>query len=314
MFFKRSFLITFLLLSHSLHSNDSLYTKNHNKSLAVAGAAAGLYVSSAALLYNAWYKDYPKSSFHFFDDIQQWNQSDKYGHVFFAYYQAKIWNKAFLWSGKSKISSAILAASISFMAQNSIEVFDGFSKQWGASYTDVIANGIGSGIFLAQELIFKKQLFQLKYSYTFQSYANPILQERSNQIFGRNYFQHMVKDYNGSVMWISTSLGDWKKEKSKLDFLGVAVGFGNGGLFGASINEWENYSGIYYNMNHIPRYRKFLIAPDIDLEKIPTNKKWLKTLFFFANGIKLPMPTLEINTLGNVEFHPFYLFQSEIKF
>jgi hypothetical protein len=26
------------------------------------------------------------------------------------------------------------------------------------------------------------------------------------------------------------------------------------------------------------------------------------------------MPTLEINTLGNVEFHPFYLFQSEIRF
>jgi len=53
----------------------------------------------------------------------------------------------------------------------------------------------------------------------------------------------------------------------------------------------------------IVRYRQFYLSPDIDLTKIPTNKKWVATLLEVLNIIKIPMPALEVNTLGEVKFH-----------
>jgi hypothetical protein len=34
------------------------------------------------------------------------------------------------------------------------------------------------------------------------------------------------------------------------------------------------------------------LSLDVDFEKIPTQKKWVKSLFFVLNAIKFPAPTL----------------------
>jgi hypothetical protein len=45
---------------------------------------------------------------------------------------------------------------------------------------------------------------------------------------------------------------------------------------------------------------------DVDLTRIPTRSKALKTLFTIFSFIKIPFPAVEYNTLGQFKFHPFY--------
>ncbi|MEO7561961.1 MAG: hypothetical protein ABIT07_05160, partial [Ferruginibacter sp.] len=54
-------------------------------------AATNIVAYSAAMvgLYATWYKDYPQSKFHFFNDIKEWKQIDKIGHAYSAYAESK---------------------------------------------------------------------------------------------------------------------------------------------------------------------------------------------------------------------------------
>jgi hypothetical protein len=69
--------------------------------LAAAGRHGYIYHSLVALS-NAWYKDYPQSSFHFFNDNDDWLQVDKAGHVFSAYTTGKWSMEMWRWAGLSK--------------------------------------------------------------------------------------------------------------------------------------------------------------------------------------------------------------------
>ncbi|PWU03962.1 MAG: hypothetical protein C5B52_02360, partial [Bacteroidetes bacterium] len=51
----------------------------------VAGGQAVIWAGSYVALNQAWYADYPKSSFHFFDDWDEWGKMDKLGHMWTAY-------------------------------------------------------------------------------------------------------------------------------------------------------------------------------------------------------------------------------------
>lgn len=63
--------------------------------------AANIVGYGAAMtgLYNAWYKNYPQSSFHTFNDWGEWKQMDKVGHFYSAYIESRgsmeLWN----WAG-----------------------------------------------------------------------------------------------------------------------------------------------------------------------------------------------------------------------
>jgi len=56
----------------------------------------------------------------------------------------------------------------------------------------------------------------------------------------------------------------------------------------------------------IVRYRSYYLALDLDLDKIKTRSKFLKTTFFVLNFIKFPLPTVEFNSLGETKFYPFF--------
>src|SRR5690606_24524913 len=49
-----------------------------------AATGAVLYTGTIIALNDAWYKDYPRTSFHTFDDSGEWLQMDKAGHAFSA--------------------------------------------------------------------------------------------------------------------------------------------------------------------------------------------------------------------------------------
>ena len=50
------------------NGRDSIRKKNINLNSTAIGATSLSYFG----LYNLWYKKYPQTSFHFFNDIQEW--------------------------------------------------------------------------------------------------------------------------------------------------------------------------------------------------------------------------------------------------
>ena len=52
-----------------------------------------------------WYKKYPKSRFHFFDDNDEWLQMDKMGHATTAYNISAVQYNLMRWSGVNRGTS-----------------------------------------------------------------------------------------------------------------------------------------------------------------------------------------------------------------
>ena len=67
----------------------------------VAGVHAGVYAGSLIILNEAWFADYPRRSFHSFDDSKEWLQVDKIGHGWSAYTLSRISGMSWKWTGMS---------------------------------------------------------------------------------------------------------------------------------------------------------------------------------------------------------------------
>jgi hypothetical protein len=88
------FLLLTISVLYSSAQNDSVRirdTSKVNKKLlaGIVASEAVVYAGSFTGLYFLWYKNYPQSGFHFFDDGKEWMQMDKMGHVTSNYYIAK---------------------------------------------------------------------------------------------------------------------------------------------------------------------------------------------------------------------------------
>ncbi len=259
-----------------------------------------LYASSLTGLYFLWYKDYPQSSFHFFNDGGEWMQQDKLGHVTTAYYTSRILSASYRWTGLKHKNSVLLGSLVSFAYMLNIEILDGFSAEWGFSAGDLAANAAGCILFLGQELLWKEQRFSMKYSFHPTEYA-----QYRPELLGSNLIQQMVKDYNGMTFWLSGNISSFLPPRSKFPkWLNIAAGYGAEGMTGASQN--QTTGTIQQTIPEFQRYRKFFLTVDVDLTRIPTRSKFLKGLFLLVSFIKIPAPALEYNTLGQFTFHPLY--------
>jgi hypothetical protein len=54
-----------------------------------AGVGVAAYTGTLLTLNNLWYDQYPRTSFHLFNDAKEWQQMDKAGHVFTAYFESE---------------------------------------------------------------------------------------------------------------------------------------------------------------------------------------------------------------------------------
>ena len=295
---KKVFQLSFLLCSLSFFAqnssffkkSDTLHKKRRNAVVISKSALAG---GALIALHQLWYKDYPQSSFHFKNDNNDWKQMDKIGHFMTSYYVGKIGMEALDWAGVSKKNQLIYGATYGFAFLTAVEVLDGFSKQWGASPGDILANAAGTGLLVGQELLWNEQRITVKYSFHQTNFAK----QRPNTL-GENYLQQALKDYNGQTYWLSANIWSFNKEGNFPKWLNIAVGYGaDGMLYG---NENTQNSALQ------DPYRQFYLSLDIDLVKIPTKSKFLKSVFSVINFIKIPAPALEINTKGQVKFHYLY--------
>ena len=277
---------------NSKYTNKDSYFKK--KVRIVSSLQTLSYGGSLIALNKIWYDGYPRSSFHFYNDAGEWLDMDKAGHSFTAYTLSRMSYASWQWAGV-KGQKAILLAGLTGMGyQTIIETLDGFSSQWGWSWPDIGSNTAGIGLWMGQELLWKKQKIKLKFSTHYIKYADPQLEERNNQLFGSVWSERLVKDYNAQTYWLSANLHDFNENLPVPKWLSIAAGMGAENMFGGYGNNWPSAQGEIFR-NDIKRYRQWYLSLDIDFEKIPTHKKWVKSLFFVLNAIKFPAPTLVLS-------------------
>jgi len=268
-------------------------------------AATNIVGYSGAMvgLYAAWYKNYPQSNFHSFNDISEWQQIDKIGHAYSAYAESKASMELWRWTGIDRKKRIWIGGMSGAFYQTVIEVLDAYSAEWGWSWGDFGANILGSGMLVAQELAWDEQRIQFKFSFHRKSYSDASLNQRSDKIFGKSTAERYLKDYNGQTYWLSVNLRSFFPKSKIPAWLNISIGTGAEGMFGANENLGKDDNGnVNFYRPDIKRYRQWYLAPDIDLTKIKTNKKGLKLAFTLLNIIKFPMPALEYSN-GKFRFN-----------
>ena len=276
-----------------LKPSDTL-NKKRLKTLVISETAIG----SATLigLNQVWYADYPRSNFHFINDNAEWLQMDKVGHVFSSYHLGSFGANALKWSGSSRKSQLIYGSTLGLAFMTTVEIFDGYSANWGASLGDVAANVSGTALYVSQELLWKEQRIVPKFSF----HTTPYASARPN-VLGNSIPEQILKDYNGQTYWLSANIYSFTKTSVIPKWLNIAVGYGAEGMITGD--------DALVNTVFLPeskRYRQFYFSLDVDLTKIETKSHFIKTLLTTFNTIKIPAPTFEIKGSGGSKFHLVY--------
>jgi hypothetical protein len=306
----RNYCFVFTLFCHlifacfpSFSQNDSLNSKRvettlNSKRLAlVLGGEAILYGGFMVGLNSLWYKDFPKSDFHFFNDNKEWLQMDKIGHVATAYYVGKLGINVLDWTGMKHRNAVILGGSLGSIFLTSIEILDGYSSEWGFSNGDIIANTSGSLLVIAEELLWCEQRVALKFSFSPSRYAK----YRPN-LLGANFQESLIKDYNGQTYWLSANIASFlKKETCFPKWLNVALGYGVDGMLGGEFNPETNSNGDL--LPSFKRSRQYYLSFDIELSRLKTKSAFLNTALKTIGFIKFPAPALEFREGSGFKGH-----------
>jgi hypothetical protein len=287
-----------LMLTSLLPATDT--TSVYKTRKLVLGASA-LAVTGGSLIYlnQAWYQQYNSSSFHFFNDNDEWFQMDKYGHVLTTYQTGRLVMGSMKWAGYPRRSQLIVGGMSGLLYMSAIEVMDGYSNGWGFSWGDMGANALGSGLAIGQEALWKEQRIQLKFSF----YQSPYAQYRTD-LLGKTVTTQVLKDYNGQTYWLSVNPSSFFKTENRFPkWISIAVGYGADGMLGARDNN-VLVVDEYGNTKTFDRYRQYYLSLDVDFTRIPVKSKFLKAVFSAVNIMKIPFPNMELSE-GKLKFNAY---------
>lgn len=281
---------TYAQLSEFLKPSDSLNISRRN---GVIIAEATLATASLIALDQLWYSDFERGKFQTVDDTGDWYGMDKLGHVFSSYQIGRYGYNLLAWSGLREKDRLLYGATLGFVFLTAVEIMDAYSLEWGFSWGDMAANALGTGLFIGQQLLWQEQRISLKYSFHQTQYAkvNP------SQL-GNSFTEQIFKDYNGQTYWLSANLKSFFKDGFLPQWLNFAIGYGAEGMLNGSFVDPDlpvqnPYYQLYFSL-------------DVDLSRIPTNSHFLRTLFDVINFIKIPAPTLEWNSKGELKAYLIY--------
>ncbi|HWY37139.1 MAG TPA: DUF2279 domain-containing protein [Bacteroidia bacterium] len=220
------------------------------------------------------------------------------------------------WAGFSKRESIIIGQTFGLLYLSSVEIMDGFSKEWGFSWGDEAANFAGGFAFSLQQYFWGEQRIQLKFS----DHQTSFPKYRPN-VLGDNFFEQIIKDYNGQTYWVSFNIASFLKKETKFPhWINLSFGYGATNMISGKNNttvypdgttgvdlvnnqtEIINKSG---QIDYFYRYRKYYLSLDVDFTKIKTKSRVLKSIFSVFNCFKFPFPTMEFDKYGN-HFKPLY--------
>jgi hypothetical protein len=273
---------------------DSLEPRKNGPIILASSANALFTLGTLSVLSSVWYSDFHQSSFHLFDDSREWMQMDKMGHIYAAQHLSELSSNSFEWAGIGPRKSALIGSAVGWGFQFGFELLDGRSKGWGFSFSDIAANTLGSGMFLAQELAWKRQLIRIKYSFQSSPYSG----YRPNTL-GSNFKEELLKDYNGQTYWFSFSPFEFIETSRNLKWINLSLGY--------SVDQkLSGMSNIYLLEGQVfSAQRQFFLSLDINPEQMNIKSRWLKMVLRPLNWVKIPFPSLEMNASG-LKFRPLY--------
>lgn len=197
----------------------------------IISEAAVSTIATIGLQY-LWYKNFPKSRFHFFNDNDEWLNMDKVGHATTAYNISAIQYNAMRWCGVPVNRSIIIGGFTGLAYLTMIEISDGFSSQWGFSKGDMAANLLGTGLFVGQQYAWGQQKMQLRFSY-----HNSIFAKYNPKELGAHLPQRLLKDYNGQTYWLSLNIASILNTNSRFPkWINADIGYGAEGMVNAVVN------------------------------------------------------------------------------
>jgi hypothetical protein len=273
-------------------STHCLLNRKRLRLLTIGGSTA--YGVGLLGLNQLWYANNPRSSFRFFNDNAEWQQVDKVGHLYTAFHLSRMGTEAFRWTGMPAKKAAVWGSLAGVVLLTPIEILDGFSAAYGASWGDEIANISGSALFLGQYLLWDEIRVTPKFSF----HRSGLAPLRPNTL-GNGLQEEFLKDYNGQTYWLSLNLGSFMRKENRLpQWLNVAIGYGGQDMIYA--RREQNLTNGY------DAYRQFYLSLDLSTARIKTRSKAVKALLFALDAIKIPAPTLEWNARKGLQFHPLY--------
>ncbi len=279
-------------------------TESNAKKWTIGAVQVGLWTGSFISLNKAWYANYPRTSFHLYNDWKEWQHMDKAGHFWSTYqishFSADLWK----WTGVDDNKANVIGAISGLGYLSIVEILDGYSDKWGFSLPDMAANSLGALSFLGQEMAWKEQRIKIKLSYTPYSYGN--LRPRSDELFGKGMIERILKDYNSQTYWASMNIKSFFPSSSVPNWLDLSIGYGAKTMLGGYDNTWKDAQGLQHDRTDIPRFKRYFLSVDIDLDKIKTRNKILKKTLHILNIIKIPAPALEFRSNGAVKIHAMY--------
>lgn len=261
--------------------------------LLAAGLGLG-YTTGLVVLSKTWYRQSPKTSFHFFNDNPQWKQLDKAGHFWGAYHEGRLGIDALRAAGLPEKKAIWYGGLLGFVLQSPIEWLDGYAAGYGASAGDLGANALGSLALITQHLAWGEARLQPKFSFHQTRWA-----ALRPQVLGSSLPEEMLKDYNGQTYWLAADLAALLPAPSRVPrWLNLAVGYGAEEMvFGHPLT---NHQAGYR------AYRQYYLAPDFNFRYFETRHKWLKGALWLLDMVHLPLPAVEYNRRQGLKLHPIY--------
>lgn len=277
-------------LGAAIEKRDTINHKKFNTFLFTSIAAYGVALAG---LNEIWYKDKPRESFHFFNDNQEWKQLDKFGHLYNTYQISRFGVHTFNKIGLPEKKAYFWGSMLGVIILTPIEILDGFSSEYGASWGDVVANISGAGLVYGQYMLWNELRVHSKYSFRPTSYA-PLRPE----VLGDGFHEEIIKDYNGMTFWFSFDIAEFLPKENRFPkWLNIAVGYGAKDMLYA--NDESNIASKHM----LDPYRRYYMALDFDLSHIQSNSKVINTLLYAVNMIHLPAPAIEYNHKKGLIFH-----------
>ncbi|WP_162052339.1 DUF2279 domain-containing protein [Pontibacter pamirensis] len=268
-------------------------TVNTSRLLAMGGIFTAGYATMLVSLNNSWYSG-ERTSFHFFNDNNQWKQVDKAGHFWGAFHESRAGIDMLRWAGVPEKKAILLGGLTGIILQTPIEIFDGYQPEYGASVGDMIANTTGAAAVVAQELAWGEVRIMPKYSFHTTQFAAV----RPN-VLGSSLAEQALKDYNGQTYWLSVNVGAFMKRETRYPkWLNIAVGYGAEEILynPESANSASGFSA----------HRQYYISPDLNLMHFKGRSKFLNTAMYVLSIIKIPAPALEYNRKNGFRMHALY--------
>lgn len=262
------------MFSDSLNKTEKKRKQFLRKAYVYGGSA---YTLGHIGLYRLWYHENGLKRFRLFNDNAQWKGMDKIGHGFTTW-QISRGSFEILRAGGMEIrkaeNSALLFGLLCLMP---VEILDGFSPDYGASWGDALANTTGAFLWYGQQKLWKEQRFKFRFSFWPSEFAR-----KRPELLGYNLQEQFLKDYNAQTYFVSADLNAFLPKFP--GWLNLAAGYGIYGMVRA--RESENLAEGYRS------FREYYLAPDLDFSIFRGKSKFLNTLIFLLEAYRLPLPTV----------------------